>query len=150
MSSSSARVAGRSSQPTDQMRTGEFPRMKQMLTATLLSNVESCPATVSQSAWTPGYPLSPESSSMYRSRSSAVLNGACELPSMPMSSVVTPWRTLGSWRGSPSMVRPACECMSMKPGATTWPVASMARAAGIALVSPRRMRIASPSTPTVA
>ena len=64
MSSSSARVAGRSSQPTAQIRTGEFPRMKQMFTATLLSNIESWPATVSQSAGIGGSPLSPESSSM--------------------------------------------------------------------------------------
>ena len=69
---------------------------------------------------------------------------------MPMSSVVTPWRTFGSWRGSLRIVRPACECMSMKPGATTCPLASMVRAAGSALVSPRRMRSVSPSTPTPA
>ncbi len=49
MSSSSAGVAGRSFQPTLQMRTGELPRMKAMLMATELSYLPSWPATVSQS-----------------------------------------------------------------------------------------------------
>ena len=33
--------------------------MKQMLTATLLSNIDSCPATVSQSAGIGGYAVEP-------------------------------------------------------------------------------------------
>ena len=47
------------------------------------------------------------------------------MPSMPTSSVVTPWRTLGSWCGSPSIVSPAWEWRSMNPGQTTRPEASI-------------------------
>ena len=50
MSSNSASVAGRSSQPTDQIRTGELPRMYVTFTATPLSYLLSSSATVSQSA----------------------------------------------------------------------------------------------------
>ena len=78
-----------------------------MLMATELSYLLSNSATVSQSAGSGGYPLSPESSQMYRSSSSRVLKGAWEMPSIPTSSVVTPCRTLGSWCGSPRMVNPA-------------------------------------------
>ena len=35
---------------------------------------------------------------------------------MPISSVVTPWRSLISCRGSDSSTRSEWECMSMKPG----------------------------------
>ena len=56
-----------------------------------------------------------------------MLNGAKPLPSTPTSSVVTPWRTLGSWRPSARIARPPWLCRSMKPGATTLPVASIVR-----------------------
>ena len=58
----------------------------------------------------------------------AARNGAKPLPSTPTISVVTPWRTLGSWRGSARITRPPWLCRSMKPGATTRPVASIRRA----------------------
>ena len=67
---------------------------------------------------------------------------------MPISSVVTPWRTFGSCRGSARMTRPECACMSMKPGQTTRPVASMTRRASTPARSPRRMATRSCSTPT--
>jgi len=67
-----------------------------------------------------------------------------------MTSVVTPWRTFGSWRGSASIISPPWLCRSMKPGATTWPVASMRRAARRCAVSPLMMRSRSPITPTAA
>ena len=41
-----------------------------------------------------------------------------------MTSVVTPWRTFGSWRGSARIARPPWLWRSIKPGATTWPRAS--------------------------
>jgi len=72
------------------------------------------------------------------------------MPSMPTSSVVTPCRTLGSWCGSPMMVSPAWECRSMKPGHTTWSVASMVRAASRLETSPRCTVTVSPSTSTAA
>jgi hypothetical protein len=36
-----------------------------------------------------------------------------------MTSVVTPWRTLGSWRGSARIISPLWLWRSMNPGATT-------------------------------
>ena len=137
ISSISVPLAGRSFQPTAQIRTGELPRMYAMLMATRLSYLPSKSATVSQSAGMGGYPLRPESSQMYRLSSSRLLNGAWEMPSMPTSSVVTPWRTLGSWCGSPRMVSPAWEWMSTKPGHTTRPVASITRSASRLEESPR-------------
>ena len=78
-------------------------------TATVLSYFDRSSLTVNQSGGMGGYPFSPESSQMYLSSSSVVLKGACEMPSIPTNSVVTPWRTLGSWCGAPRMVKPACE-----------------------------------------
>ena len=72
------------------------------------------------------------------------------MPSMPTNSVVTPCRTLGSWCGSPRMVSPAWECRSTKPGHTTYPDASMVRAASSPDTSPRWMLTRSPSTATAA
>src|SRR5262249_45253407 len=60
--------------------------------------------------------------------------GAGEKLHMPTTSVVTPWRTLDSADGQPSYTRSECEWMSMKPGATIRPRASMVRAA-----SPERL-----------
>ena len=57
----------------------------------------------------------------------------------PVTSVVTPWYALLSPPESNSMVVSECECMSMNPGATTSPVASIVRAAS-----------ASPSLPIAA
>ena len=70
-------------------------------------------------------------------RSACERNGAYELPSTPMTSVVTPWRTFGSCSGCASRTRPECACMSMKPGHTTRPEASMTRAASTEETSPR-------------
>ena len=53
---------------------------------------------------------------MNLSKSSWLWNGAYELPSMPISSVVMPWRTFGSWCGSARITSPEWACMSMKPG----------------------------------
>ena len=50
-------------------------------------------------------------------------------PSTPTTSVVTPWRTFGSWRGSARITRPPWVWRSMNPGATTLPVASIVRLA---------------------
>ena len=44
-----------------------------------------------------------------------------QLPSTPTTSVVTPWRTFGSWRGSARIMSPEWLWRSMKPGATTFP-----------------------------
>ena len=59
---------------------------------------------------------------MKRCRSSCEWKGAYEQPSMPMTSVVTPWRTLGSWRGSDRIISPEWAWKSIKPGHTTCPV----------------------------
>ena len=50
--------------------------------------------------------------------------GAGENPHMPVTSVVTPWRTLASADGQASSAKSEWACMSMKPGATMHPVAS--------------------------
>ena len=50
--------------------------------------------------------------------------------SSPRTSVVTPWRILLWASPSSSKGRSECECMSMKPGATTRPRASIVRRAG--------------------
>jgi len=57
---------------------------------------------------------------------------------MPISSVVMPCRTFGSCCGSARITSPECACMSMNPGQTTRPVASMTRRASMPAVSPRR------------
>ena len=46
-----------------------------------------------------------------------------------MTSVVTPWRTFGSWSGSAKIISPEWLCRSMNPGQTTRPDASMRRPA---------------------
>ena len=70
-----------------------------MLTATLLSNIARYSATVDQRPGSFGAPSSPELSWKNLSKSSWLWNGAYELPSMPTSSVVMPWRIFGSWCG---------------------------------------------------
>ena len=55
--------------------------------------------------------------------------GYGEMPQFPTTSVVTPWYTLLSPPGSSRSVLSECECMSMKPGATICPDASMTRSA---------------------
>ena len=59
----------------------------------------------------------------------AGVRGAGLAPQLPTTSSVKPWWTLLSAVGSPGRTKSACECMSMNPGATTWPVASITRAA---------------------
>src|SRR5260370_3690489 len=81
-------------------------------------------------------------------RSFCLRNGAYELPSTPMISVVTPWWTFGSCFGSARIMRPEWAWKSMKPGQTTRPVASIRRFASVVVTSPRRMFIVSPSIPT--
>ena len=56
----------------------------------------------------------------------ASFNGATELPS-PVISVVMPWKIFDGRRGSTRMVSSDWPSMSMKPGATTMPLASMVR-----------------------
>ena len=48
---------------------------------------------------------------------------------MPVTSVVTPWRTLASAEGWARRAKSEWACMSMKPGATMHPAASTTRAA---------------------
>ena len=55
--------------------------------------------------------------------------GATEKPQWPMISVVTPWRTLLSALGLIGKVKSEWVLMSMKPGATARPAASMVFAA---------------------
>ena len=72
------------------------------------------------------------------------LSGPAELPS-PLISVVMPWKILDGTLGATSSVSSDWPSMSMKPGATTWPAASMdCRAATlssrpIAAIRPPRM-----------
>ena len=61
----------------------------------------------------------------------ASLMGAIELPS-PVISVVMPWKIFEGRRGSTRMVSSDWPSMSMKPGATTFPAASMVRLRGAA------------------
>jgi hypothetical protein len=51
-------------------------------------------------------------------------NGAAELPS-PVTSVVIPWKIFDGTRGFTSIVISDCPSMSMNPGATTLPCASI-------------------------
>ena len=92
-------------------------------------------------------PMPPIQSRTSSSRAGAT--GPGEKPHMPTTSVVTPCRTLDSADGQVSSTRSECEWMSMKPGATISPAASMVRAA-----SPRRpgptATMRSPSTATSA
>src|SRR5262249_46605863 len=55
--------------------------------------------------------------------------GGAEKPQWPMISVVTPWRTLLSAFGLIGRVKSECVFMSMKPGATARPSASITRVA---------------------
>src|SRR6266516_4879075 len=68
--------------------------------------------------------------------------GAGEQPQLPATIVVMPCSSSGAstsaWSGC-GITQSLCECMSMKPGAITWPVQSM-----------RRAVLASSSTPTAA
>ena len=72
------------------------------------------------------------------------LSGPAEPPS-PLISVVMPWKILDGRLGATSSVSSDWPSMSMKPGATTWPSASMlCRAAAlsnrpIAAIRPARM-----------
>ena len=148
MLASSSRVAGRSSQPSAPIRSGELPTMYTTFTATRCVNMSRYCSTVDQRPGSGGLPSRPELICTNRRKSSCEWNGAYELPSTPISSVVMPWRTFGSCRGSARITSPECACMSMKPGQTTCPVASMRRRASMPLVSPRRMRTRSFSTAT--
>src|SRR6266508_746395 len=56
--------------------------------------------------------------------------GATEKPQLPTTSSVTPWRIFDSARWFSGRVKSECVWMSMNPGATTWPRASIARRAG--------------------
>ena len=56
--------------------------------------------------------------------------GATEKPQLPTTSSVTPWRIFDSARGLSGSVKSECVWMSMNPGATTWPRASITRWAG--------------------
>ena len=148
MLASSSRVAGRSSQPRAPIRSGELPTMYTTFTATRCVNMSRYCSTVDQRPGSGGLPSRPELICTNRRKSSCEWNGAYELPSTPISSVVMPWRTFGSCCGSARITSPECACMSMKPGQTTCPVASMRRRASMPLVSPRRMRTRSSSTAT--
>ena len=59
--------------------------------------------------------------------------GATEKPQWPMISVVTPWRTLLSALGLIGSVKSEWVLMSMKPGATARPAASMIFSAGASI-----------------
>ena len=89
-------VALLSSHPVAHIRTGELPRIYAIFTATELSYLLKKSATVSQSGVDGGYPFNPESNHMYSSSSARQRNGACEIPSIPINSVVTPCLILGS------------------------------------------------------
>ena len=66
-----------------------------------------------------------------------------------MTSVVTPCLTFGSWSGSASIISPLWLWRSMKPGATTMPVASITRPASGGASPGPTMRSLSPSTATL-
>ena len=100
-----------------------------MLTLVVPSNFVRYSAVVDQSNVRSGRPSRPPLSSTNETRSATSGNGAYELPSTPITSVVTPWRTFGSWRGSARIISPPWLCRSMNPGATTLPVASIVRSA---------------------
>ena len=90
MSSISVAVAGRSFHPTLQMRTAALPKMIATLIEIALSYLPYRSRTLSQSGDPGGYPLNPESSQIALCSSSCDLKGACDIPSMPTNSVVTP------------------------------------------------------------
>ena len=65
----------------------------------------------------PGRPSRPPVEARRRPRAPrGCANGAKPLPSTPTTSVVTPWRTFGSWCGSARITRPPWLWRSMKPG----------------------------------
>src|SRR5262249_46051498 len=123
---SSSAVAGRRSIPTVMTRSVLWPTCITELTETggkpsrYSANVVS--RNVSHGALAARY-----SRSMAAVPGSA---GAAEKPQLPTTSVVTPWRIFPSARGLRGSVKSECVWMSMKPGATTWPRASMTRRAG--------------------
>ncbi len=82
------------------------------------------------------------------SRNAAVV-GAGEKPQLPTTSVVTPWRILDSARRLPHRRQSECECMSMKPGASTRPEALSTRPADSRERSPMAAMV-SPRMPTSA
>jgi len=51
--------------------------------------------------------------------------GAGEKPQLPTTSVVTPWRIFDSARRLAKSRQSECECISMNPGATARPAASI-------------------------
>ena len=57
-------------------------------------------------------------------RDGLAATGATEKPHSPTTSVVTPWLSELVARGNVGSVWSACECRSMKPGATARPPAS--------------------------
>src|SRR5688572_22555515 len=75
--------------------------------------------------------------------------GAGEKLHMPTTSVVTPWRTLDSADGHLSYTRSECEWMSMNPGVTISPLASITRSASPVSPGPTAA-MRSPSTATSA
>ena len=143
----SSRVAGVDSQPMASIRTGEFPRMYAMLTADFRSNMLRYCSTVDHEPGRGGLPSRPEFSSTNMRKSCWDLNGAYELPSTPISSVVTPWHTLGLCSGSESSTRPEWACMSMNPGQTTSPDASIVRRASTSWTIPLNTWTRPPSIP---
>ena len=106
MSAMSFSVAGVDSHPMASIRTGEFPSMYAMFTADFRSNMLRYCSTVDHDPGRGGLPSNPELISTNRLKSSCDLNGAYELPSTPISSVVIPCLTFGSCSGSDSSTSP--------------------------------------------
>ena len=84
-------------------------------------------STVDQRPGSGGLPSRPELIWTNRRKSSCEWNGAYELPSMPISSVVMPWRTFGSCCGLGEDDEPGVRVHVDEAGQTTCPVASMRR-----------------------
>ena len=118
MRASSAEVAGRSSSPTTLPRTEPRPT--------------SAPT------------FAPGGSAAIRSSVPRV--GKRDDPSAPTTILVTPCRTIDSICGSSKSVPSPCECISTKPGATTWSRTSISRLA----VTVRRAPIAVMRSPVIA
>ncbi len=148
ISASSASVGGRSSAPMTTIRTVACGTRYAALIATPRSKRSRYSETERQPQSKPGgSPFHPASATRSCSRTSSV-TGANESPSWPITSQVTPWCTFISCAGFARSWMSECVCMSVKPGVTKSPCASIVRAAGSSVRPTATIR--PPRTPTSA
>jgi hypothetical protein len=122
-------VAGRASQPTASIRTVPCGTRYAAFTAMPSSSRSRYSPTLRQLQSNPAGSSFQPASCVRRVASVSSSTGAYDNPSCPSTSSVTPCDTLARWAGFASTWRSECECMSMNPGASTRPSASITRPA---------------------